>query len=58
MSIVSLVGDSMVAAMAAAEEDAYAKHLKCLDVFKPLAPAVAAAMAEMKDEEDQCKYTR
>ena len=48
----------MVAAMAAAEEDAYAKHLKCLDVFKPLAPAVAAAMAEMKDEEDQCKYTR
>jgi len=54
LSIVSLVGDSMVAAMAAAEEDAYAKHLKCLDVFKPLAPAVAAAMAEMKDEEDQC----
>ena len=42
----------MIAAMAAAEEEAYAKHLKCLDVFKPLAPAVAAAMEEMKEAED------
>lgn len=46
----------MIAAMAAAEEEAYAKHLKCLDVFKPLAPAVAAAMEEMKEGEDASTY--